>query len=254
VLIEYNVFENNWAHGQSGYAIVLTPRNQDGACPWCVVEDVTFQYNIVRNVGGGINITGYDDLNVSAQTNKIRISNNLFHGVTQALGGSGWLLLIGDEPRDIVVDHNTIDHGGTAVVYAHGGTASAPERILGFQFTNNAVRHNTYGINGEHFSFGNGILTGYFPESVVQGNWLSGGSASRYPSGNLFAGAYNDGFVNVAAADYRVPAGSILAGAAIDGTNIGADLNAVLAGTARVVEGLTISRPPAPGRLRLISR
>jgi len=254
VLIEYNVFENNWAHGQSGYAIVLTPRNQDGACPWCVVEDVTFQYNIVRNVGGGINITGYDDLNVSAQTNKIRISNNLFHGVTKTLGGTGWFLLIGNQPRDVVVDHNTVDADGTTFLYAHGGSATNPEEIFGVQVTNNAARHSSYGINAANFSYGNSAINGYFPGSTIGANWLAGGPASRYPSGNLFAGVFDDAFINQAAADYRVAAGSILEGAATDGTNIGADLGALLAGTAHVIEGVSIPRLPAPSRLRVISR
>ena len=30
VLVERNVFENNWANGQAGYAILFTPRNQEG--------------------------------------------------------------------------------------------------------------------------------------------------------------------------------------------------------------------------------
>jgi hypothetical protein len=254
VLVEYNVFENNWAGAQPGYAILMTPRNQDGGCPWCVVEDVTFQYNIVRNVAGGVNISGYDNLNVSAQTKNIRISNNLFYGVTQTLGGTGWFLLIGSGPRNVVVDHNTVDADGTTFVYAHGGSATDPEEIFGVQVTNNAARHNSYGINGASFSSGNSAINAYFPGSTIRGNWLAGGPASRYPSGNLFAGAFSDAFVNQAAADYRLAPGSILAGAATDGTNIGADLATLLAGTARVIEGVTIPRPPAPNRLRIISR
>jgi hypothetical protein len=253
VLIEYNVFENNWAGAQPGYAILLTPRNQDGGCPWCVVEDVTFQYNIVRNVGGGFNITGYDDLNVSAQTNKILISNNLFYGVTTALG-RGWFLLIGNAARDVIVDHNTVDADGTTFVYAHGGSATDPEEMFGVRITNNATLHNTYGINGANFSYGNSAINAYFPGSTIAGNWLAGGPASRYPAGNLFAGTFDDAFYNRAAADYRVAAGSVLAGAALDGTNIGADLNTLLAGTAGVAQGVTLPRPPPPGRLRIISR
>lgn len=42
VTIEFHVFENNWANAQMGYAILFTPRNQNGGCNWCVVEDVTF--------------------------------------------------------------------------------------------------------------------------------------------------------------------------------------------------------------------
>src|SRR5262245_49835059 len=36
VLIDGNIFENNWAHGQTGFAILFTVRNQDWASPWYV--------------------------------------------------------------------------------------------------------------------------------------------------------------------------------------------------------------------------
>ena len=113
VRVEYNLFENNWRHAQPGYSILFTPRNQDGRCPWCVVEQVDFSHNIVRNVAGGISITGYDTNGPSGQTTGIRIQDNLIYGVTTELGGSGWPLLIGDAPKDIVIDHNTFDFDGT---------------------------------------------------------------------------------------------------------------------------------------------
>ena len=42
VLVEGNLLEHNWPHAQNGFAILFTPRNQDGRAPWSVVEDVTF--------------------------------------------------------------------------------------------------------------------------------------------------------------------------------------------------------------------
>ena len=104
---------------------------------------MTFQFNEVRNVGGAISVLGYDSPNVSAQTTTVVIRNNLIHGITKTLG-SGWFLLIGDEPRDVTVDHNTIDFDGTTAVYAYGGTDAAPRQIAGFRFVNNALRHNQY--------------------------------------------------------------------------------------------------------------
>src|SRR5205823_193559 len=40
VLAEGNTYEHNWAEDQNGYAILFTVRNQDGAAPWSVVQDV----------------------------------------------------------------------------------------------------------------------------------------------------------------------------------------------------------------------
>jgi hypothetical protein len=255
VVIEYNIFENNWLAAQNGYAILFTPRNQDGKCTWCVVEDVTFQYNILRYTGGGINLAGYDWPNQSAQTNNIRIRHNLVYGVSrQQYGGAGWFVLIGDEPRDIVIDHNTVDHDGSAIVYAHGGTLTAPKQITGFQFTNNAARHNSYGINGANLAFGNTVIAAYFPGAVVQGNWLAGGSASRYPAGNYFGSPYESAFVDSAGGDYgAAPAGPLCA-RATDGRDIGADIQTLLARVRGVVSGAPTAVPRAPSGLRILTR
>ncbi|HJR61194.1 MAG TPA: hypothetical protein VJ813_17410 [Vicinamibacterales bacterium] len=251
VLIEHNVFENNWAGGQSGWALMFTPRNQDGACSWCVVEDVTFQRNVVRHSSGGINILGYDDLASSRQTRNIRISHNLFYGITTALGGGAWFLLVGNGPADIVVDHNTVDANGTTVSYVYGGSGGT--QIPGFQFTNNAVRHSDYGMNGADGAFGNGIISMYFPDGVVRGNWLQGGPSSRYPAENYFEGTFASGFTDAAASDFTAAPGGPLYGRATDGTNIGADVASLGPMIGRIVTG-DMGRVLAPSNLRMITR
>jgi len=173
VTVEYNVFENNWLQAQNGYAILFTPRNQDGACPWCVVESVRFAHNVVRNSSAGLNILGFDSPNASRQTNAIRVEDNLFAAITSKLGGNGWAVLIGDAPRDVTFDHNTFDFDGTTVLYAYGGKASAPRPIEGFRFTNNAGRHGQYGINGADTSPGKLTMERYFPGATISGNLLT---------------------------------------------------------------------------------
>lgn len=253
VIIENNIFENNWAHGQAGYAILFTPRNQDGRCSWCVVENITFRSNTVRHSGAGINILGYDDPAPSRQTANIRITHNLFYEIRQSYGGTGWFLLIGDEPRNVVVDHNTVDADGTAAVYVYGGTASAPRQVKGFEFTNNAIRHSDYGINGPDFSFGTGILANFFPDSIVRGNWLQGGYPTRYPAGNYFSGTFASAFVDVAGSNYAAASGGILTGRATDGNNIGADLAALRSMTQNVMSGAQ-NGPRAPLNVRIATR
>jgi hypothetical protein len=172
VRIEYNVFENNWLEAQPGYAILFTPRNQDGKCPWCVVELVEFSHNIVRNTSAGMNILGFDSPNVSRQTNAIRVEDNLFSGITKTLGGNGWAVLIGDEPRDITFERNTFDFDGTTLLYAYGGDQVRGRPIAGFHFTNNAGRKGQYGINGADASPGKLTMERYFPGATFSGNVL----------------------------------------------------------------------------------
>lgn len=191
--VEYNLFENNWLHAQPGYAIVLTPRNQDGRCPWCVVESVEFSHNVVRNSSAGLSISGYDAPNPSQQTNRIQIVDNLFYGLTTRLGGNGWGVLIGDAPREVSFDRNTFDFDGTTLLYAYGGKKEAPRPIQSFRFTNNAAPHGQYGINGGDASTGMSTLERYFPGATVTGNWLSGGSSSKYPAGNRFDAPFDSG-------------------------------------------------------------
>ena len=193
VRVEYNLFENNWRAAQPGYAIVLTPRNQDGACTWCVIESVDFSHNVVRTIAAGFNISGYDTNHPSLQSQGIRITENLVYGVTTGLGGNAWGVLVGDEPRDVTFDHNTFDLDGTTVLYAYGGSGTAPKAIAGFVFTNNAAPHGEYGINGADASTGALTLKMYFPGAVMTGNWLSGGNASRYPAGNRFEAPFDPG-------------------------------------------------------------
>lgn len=252
VRVESNVFENNWRHAQPGYAIVFTPRNQEGRCTWCVIEDVTFDHNIVRNSGAGFNIAGFDFPNVSGQTTGVVIRDNLVYGITEQLGGNGWAMQIGDEPKTVVVDHNTFDFDGTTIVYAHGGSVSAPRRIMGFQYTNNASPHASYGINGAAAAFGSGALQMYFPGAVVTGNWFSGGPSGRYPAGNRFDGGFASAFTNRADGDYRLV--GALAAPAADGRPVGADAARLLTTLSAVRAGRMAAVPRAPTNVRIISR
>src|SRR3989344_775875 len=54
ILIDGNIFEYNWSHGQTGLSILLNTANQGGRCSWCAVMDITFTNNIVRHSGGGM--------------------------------------------------------------------------------------------------------------------------------------------------------------------------------------------------------
>ncbi len=231
VLVEGNVMENVWRDGQAGYAILLTPRNQDGGAPWAAVEDVTIRRNIVRHAGGALSITGEDTNHPSGSTRRVTVAGNLFDDIDAASwGGSGAFLLVGNAPAEIVIQHNTIVQSGN-IMMAYGGERNAPSPIRGVVFENNLVRHNQYGVIGSDLAIGNATLDAYFPDAVFRGNTIAGGEPSRYPGGNQFIAAadFETGFVDPARGDFRLTPASRARRAAADGSDAGADLLALTA-------------------------
>lgn len=254
VLIEGNTLENNWAAGQQGYAIVFTPRNQENTAPWTVVQNVTMQHNVVRHVAAVFNILGYDYNAPSRQTTNIVIRNNLVYDVSTSYStagnpGNGWFAVIGNGPRDITFDHNTVDNDGndTIVFYESLGWP-ATTAIPGVVITNNLLRDNLYGIFGSNSQEGTVTLNTYAPGATVLRNAIAGAD-SRYPAGNDFPSLtqWLADFVNRGAADYRLLSTSASKGAALDGKDIGVDFAALNAAMSSAATAPPPPPPPPPG-------
>jgi hypothetical protein len=229
VLVEGNLMEYSWRDGQVGYAIVLTPRNQDGRAPWATVEDVTIRHNVVRHAGGGMQIIGEDDNHPSGSTRRIAISNNLFYDIsTQKWGGSGAFILIGNGPSEVSIEHNTVQQSGN-IMLAYGGTDSQPRAITGVRFRDNIVRHNQYGVHGSGRGVGDDTLRSYFPGIVFTSNAIGGGNSRGYPSGNTFVSEeeLDSQFLNASSGDFRLQPNSRFRKAASDRKDLGADINAI---------------------------
>lgn len=197
VLVDGNLFEYNWAESQNGFAILFTVRNQEGSAPWSVVEDVTFSNNVVRHVANGINILGRDDNHPSRQTRRIIIRNNLFTDMGEGRG-EGDLIQLLNGTKNVIIEHNTAIHKGS-ILKGEG----RPHR--GFEFRDNIVVHNLYGIVGTDLAPGHAVLERYFTGAVVSGNVIAGGSADAYPSGNLFPESLDAvGFIDTRGSDFRL--------------------------------------------------
>ena len=57
MLDEGNIRENNWVgqSDESGYGLLIDPKNPNDTCPVCQVVDVTYRYNFTRNITiGGV--------------------------------------------------------------------------------------------------------------------------------------------------------------------------------------------------------
>lgn len=219
VLVAQNLFEQNWVGAQAGFAIVLTVRNQDGQAPWSVVEDVTFQDNVVRHSAAGIVILGTDDNAASGRTARVAIRNNLFEDIGgERWGGGGKLFQILSGATQVRIEHNTAFQTGSIV------TAEGPPNP-GFVYRDNIAPHNAQGIVGTGVASGLPTGAAFFPDGVIRRNVIAGGDAERYPSDNFFPRGLGDvGFRDRAAGDYALGPASPYRRAASDGTDVGANL------------------------------
>lgn len=233
VLVAGNVFENVWADGQVGFALVLTPRNQDGSAPWSTIEDVTIARNVIRNAAGGINLLGEDDNHPSLQQARVVVRDNFIDVDNEAFDGVGRAIQIITPDRPViglVIAHNTIRiRGNSAVTVGDGGPVA-----MDFHFLDNVVEHGTYGFFGGGQGEGNAALMHYTPDVSFRRNVLIGYAESRYPADNFFPA--DDAAVGFAGpADYRLSPSSPFAGMATDGSDPGADFDRLDA----AIEGVT---------------
>src|SRR5262245_23438571 len=247
VLVDGNVFENNWSQSQDGMAILFTPRNQSGRAPWSVAQDVTFINNIVRHSGGGFNISGPDnEAGASLPSQRILIKNNLIYdidgqrwtGVAEPADGE-FLQIVGG-PLNITVDHNTVFQSGSIIMAGY-----APS--VGFVFSNNITPHNLYGVIGSNHGSGADTIAFYFPGSVFLRNVIVGGQGINYPANNFMLTSLSQvGFVNPAEGDYRLGATSPYRNAGTDGKDIGCQLGSVSTPKPSPTPNLTPTPTPNP--------
>jgi hypothetical protein len=238
VLVTGNVFQNNPSAAQTGFAILVTPR-QGGTAPWTGTSDIEFRGNTLINVGSGFNIMGRSTP-PTLITERILIHDNLI-GITGLGGADGRSLQFVFGGSDYTVDHNTIINTASAP----GSPASdlvmaqSPTKITNFVFTNNLSSPTHYGFFGAGVGSGTRALDSNFTNWTFSKNVLVDAAASEYPAGNFFpAGVAAVGFTNWAGGNFALAAHSPYRNAGTDGLDIGAT------STPRTSVNVVLPNPP----------
>lgn len=118
VLVSGNIFENNWAGEQRGFAIVLTVRTSDSG-NLAVVNDITIENNVLKNVASGFNTLAHDDqcrllrapwCNNLGEAKRWRIANNLIllRSATAPGGLRPMAIQFLPDLTGVVFQHNTV--------------------------------------------------------------------------------------------------------------------------------------------------
>jgi hypothetical protein len=209
VVIDGNIFENNWVDAQAGLPILFTVRNQEGTAPWSIIQNVTFTNNIVKGAPGALNFLGSDNEKPSQRSSGATISNNLFvdiRGEFLTLNGFNNVSLI----------HNT--HIQTGNIMTLAGTP-----VQQFVYRDNlTIRHSKgYGVFGDALGEGAVALKKFAPDAVFKNNVLAGADSSVYPKDNYYPSVDSVGFVNFENGDYRLAPTSPYKKSSSDGLPVG---------------------------------
>ncbi|MGA7443154.1 MAG: hypothetical protein WB523_18875 [Candidatus Sulfotelmatobacter sp.] len=257
VLFEGNLLENVWGgFTQTGFSILLTPKNQNNRCPLCRVTDVTIRYNKITNVGSVLQIGNdvSDAGGASSGGERYSIHDLLVQNVhDKDYGGFGlFALIVSHAPplRDVRIEHVTafVPRAILSILNPN------PQKISGFIISNNIFASGqdrqigTAGGGPRNCAFQPdaqgpaGVLKSCFQNSTFTHNMIIGGH--RWPPGNLTpkdAGAAGiREYREVGQVDFRLcrqkdetcKKASPAIGSGSDGKDIGADLGAMEKATA----------------------
>jgi hypothetical protein len=260
LLFEANLLENSWGgFSQTGFSILLTPKNQSNKCPACRVNDITVRFNRVRNVAGVLQISNTQSKAGGSATDGGRYSiHDLFaddlHDQDYK-GGGPFLILVSTGPpvHDIQIDHVT-----------------AFVKSVLLSVLNNEPKLPNFTLTNSVFSVGDRrppiASAGGGPESCASKTQAAGGEAvlqacfdpykfeknliisgrGSFPKGNITVGSAEAAGIrdlkNGVSKDPRLchekgPGCSKVspgAGAASDGRDLGADIDSVEAAIAGV--------------------
>jgi hypothetical protein len=233
VLIECNDFINWWL-GDAGqrYAIVFKSTNQGPAKtePYAVTKHITFRYNYLQGLGGGIQ---FATTGGSTPTSDALVEHNLL--VDMALS-QDWSQPGRSEPsvpRIIQILHihpNVTIRNNTAFMKrANDSTGlwvdTGPQ--TNFKFNDNILSQGVYGILGSSRA-ANTVLTELLPTAEFKNNIFIDGPLSSlvspaentsFPASIAAVGFEN--YIEAGGGDYSLAAGSAYKGAGSDGNDPG---------------------------------
>jgi len=245
VLVEGNIFENVWRADQVGALVNAKPAPEGSGAPWTTVEDLWFRYNKGINLEVGFQISGrVDDPFPGQVMNRVLIEHNVLQ-VTRPNDGDGTIFQIGAGPMNVTIRHNT-----ALITVAEGTTAFSENNVAAdqFDFRDNLLSRGDSGFVGTGESEGMATLNAYYTNYTFIKNAIISAPSGSYPANNFFpANTGAVGFVDYANGNYRLLASSPLKNQASDGTDVGADIDAV---EAAIAGGATMLSPPR--RLRVI--
>jgi hypothetical protein len=203
VLFEANLLENTWGgFSQTGYSILITPKNQSSKCSVCRVNDVTVRFNRIRNVAGVLQIANALAKTGAAPADGGRYSiHDIFADSLHDRdfkGGGTFLILVSAEPpvHDVEIDHVTAFVSGPLLSILNRGAKLQNFAITNSVFSVGDRRQTVTSAGGGPESCASkargldvqAILQACFDPYKFDNNLIVGGRG-EFPKGNIEVGS-----------------------------------------------------------------
>lgn len=204
ILVEGNIFKNHWMDAQNTFALVVTPRNENGNATWATVQDVTFRYNKVLNTKSGINISGLDTNPVtSVPLARVTLTHNFFEVNETDAGGDFRITQTINGPDYVEFIHNTFvtQDAGAYSLYMASASPKATfntwrDNVMMGDVIGDGIGAGTVGLDGHNtdYSFTYNVMVG------TAGTYTSPVANCQFPANAT------DVFTDYAGGDYTLKA------------------------------------------------
>ena len=161
VLVEDCTMAYSWVDGQTGFAIVLTVRNQNNTAPYSTIEDVTFRRVQVSHCAAGIQILGRDYTNPSGQMKRVTFEDVTVTDISPEWGSNQRVIQMGNGGEDLTFRRCMFSGSGinSAFTLAAGSPLFTRLVVDSCEFP-----EGSYGIKGDNVaSLGTAALEAYAP-------------------------------------------------------------------------------------------
>jgi hypothetical protein len=166
-----------WLSGQTGYAILLTVRNQDGTNPYAIVSGVLFEDNQWSHLGAGIQFLGQDDAHPSQRMTDVTIRRDRFIDVNPGIwGGDGRQIYFAGGPKGVTLEDLQFDGAHLNSAFSFDGAAQTCDGLV---VTRGRYQEGDYGIKGPGTSSGKPSLDKWAPNTVWTGVTMQVGNPLR---------------------------------------------------------------------------
>ena len=150
LLVEGNVLDGSWTDGQVGIGVAMKSANQSGRCNWCASRDITFRYNVMRNVALPFGLSGHEGSNpypVGENLTRVLIEQNIVEDVNVGIyTGDGRFMLVMLGVHDLLVRRNTMTTTGPQKTFL---TLASPPSVYDGAIEDNIFTRGSYGFMGE---------------------------------------------------------------------------------------------------------